>query len=333
MEKKARVFFSDAKSYEKEYYLSHPDYYNYEFHFYDSPLDETSIELAQGFDALFCFVNDKLSKDSLKKLKEMNINKVFLRCAGFNNVDISYAKENGIHVARVPSYSPESIAEFTLALLLNLNRKVHKSYQRTREMNFDLNNLVGNNIHGKTIGIIGTGKIGAKFSLICNAMGAKVIAHDIDEDSDLIAAGIKYCELDELLKTSDVISFHCPLVEETKHLLNCTNIMSLKKGCKIINTGRGGLIDSKALILGLKKSHLGGVALDVYEEEEGLFFKDHSFENIQDETILRLVSFSNVIISSHQAYLTEESLRAISTIGMESLKLSLNNETNDNFLS
>lgn len=327
-----KITVYDAKEYEKAYYLSLAEAVDYEFVFINDNLNTNTVDLAKSSIAIFCFVNDDLGSEVLTKLNQLSIKNIFLRCAGFNKLDIDLAKKLGINVARVPAYSPESISEFTLALLLNLNRKIHKSYQRTREFNFDLNNLVGTNINGKEIGVIGTGNIGSRFAKVCLALGAKITAYDINPNEELIKLGIQYDKLDSVLQNSDILSFHCPLTTETKHIINTDNVMKLKKSCKIINTGRGALIEAKALIKGLKTKHLGGVALDVYEEEEGLFFKDHSFDTIEDETILRLLSFPNVILSSHQAYLTEESLKAISSITMDNLKSALNNTKNNNFL-
>lgn len=281
--------------------------------FLETPLDDQTVELAAGAAAVCAFVNDKITAAVFEKLAGHGIKIVALRCAGFNNVDLEAAKLNGIRVCRVPAYSPEAVAEHAVAMLLTLNRKTHKAYNRVREQNFSLHGLLGYNIHGKTIGIIGTGNIGKAFAKIMLGFGCRVLAFDIIANKDLEAIGVEYHPLMEVLK-ADIVSLHSPLNEQTKHLMNETTFAMMKKGAVLINTSRGGLIDTKAVIKSLKTGQIGALGIDVYEQEEKLFFRDLSEDIIQDDTIQRLMSFPNVLITAHQAFFTDEALTQIANI-------------------
>ncbi len=305
------VFFS-AQPYDKTFFTQF-NTEKYELVFLETPLNDQTVELAAGAAAVCVFVNDKITAAVFEKLASLGIKIVALRCAGFNNVDLEAAKSNGIRVCRVPAYSPEAVAEHAVAMLLTLNRKTHKAYNRVREQNFSLNGLLGYNIHGKTIGVIGTGNIGKAFAKIMLGFGCRVLAFDIIANKDLEAIGVEYHPLMEVLK-ADIISLHCPLNEQTKHLMNETTFGMMKKGAVLINTSRGGLVDTKAVIKALKTGQIGALGIDVYEQEEKLFFRDLSEDIIQDDTIQRLMSFPNVLISAHQAFFTDEALTQIAHI-------------------
>lgn len=272
---------------------------------------ETAI-LATGSETVSLFTGDDASAKVLEKLSAFGIKNIALRTAGFNHVDLAKASELGIKVARVPAYSPYAIAEHTMALILALNRKLIKAHNRVREQNFSLNGLTGFDLNGKTVGIIGTGKIGAVLVKILYGFGCKIIAHDLKEDKSLVEAyGLKYTDCMTLCEQADIISLHAPLTPNTKHLINAKHISFMKSGVMLINTSRGGLVDTKAVIKGLKEGKIGYLGLDVYEEEEGLFFEDHSEDILQDDVIARLMTFNNVLITSHQAFLTETALTNI----------------------
>lgn len=302
------VFFS-AQPYDKTFFtLFNTE--NDELVFLETPLNDQTVELAAGATAICVFVNDKITAAVFEKLASHAIKIVALRCAGFNNVDLEAAKSNGIRVCRVPAYSPEAVAEHAVAMLLTLNRKTHKAYNRVREQNFSLNGLLGYNIHGKTIGVIGTGNIGKAFAKIMLGFGCRVLAFDIIANKDLESIGVEFHPLMEVLK-ADIISLHCPLNEQTKHLISETTLGMMKKGAVLINTSRGGLVDTKAVIKALKTGQIGALGIDVYEQEEKLFFRDLSEDIIQDDTIQRLMSFPNVLITAHQAFFTDEALTQI----------------------
>ncbi len=305
------VFFS-TQPYDKTFFTQF-NTENYDLVFLETPLDDQTVELAAGAAAVCAFVNDKITASVFEKLAGHGIKIVALRCAGFNNVDLEAAKLNGIRVCRVPAYSPEAVAEHAVAMLLTLNRKTHKAYNRVREQNFSLHGLLGYNIHGKTIGVIGTGNIGKAFAKIMLGFGCRVLAFDIIANKDLEAIGVEYHPLMEVLK-ADIVSLHCPLNEQTKHLMNETTFAMMKKGAVLINTSRGGLIDTKAVIKALKTGQIGALGIDVYEQEEKLFFRDLSEDIIQDDTIQRLMSFPNVLITAHQAFFTDEALTQIANI-------------------
>jgi D-lactate dehydrogenase len=308
-----------TKSYDKEYFEKLKPNSKIEVSYFKTSLNEDTTELSKGFDAVCVFVNDSISQTVLRELKKNGIKIVALRCAGFNNVDLKAAEEFGVKIVRVPAYSPNAVAEHALALILTLNRKTHKAYNRVREGNFSLDRLTGFNIHEKTIGVVGTGKIGEAFCRIMLGFGAKILAHDLYPDKQLEEMGIEYTSLDELFEKSDIISLHCPLTAETKHLINKPALENMKDGVMIINTSRGALIDTKAAIKALKTRKIGYLGIDVYEQEENLFFYDHSENIIEDELIMRLISFPNVLITSHQAFFTREALEQITTTSYQNI--------------
>lgn len=299
-----RLAFFDTKSYDIpgfDHYAADTDL---EIKYFETKLNEDTVSLAAGFDAVCVFVNDTVNATVVEKLHELGIKMIALRCAGFNNVDTK-ACFGKIHVFRVPAYSPYAVAEHAIALLLTVNRHTHKAYNRTREFNFSLSGLAGFDLHGKTVGIIGTGKIGRIFADICKGFGMNILAYD---KFPAVNSGLTYVDLPELFAQSDIISLHCPLTEETRHMIDEKAISQMKKGVKIINTSRGGLIDTEALIDGIKEEIVGAACLDVYEEEGDLFYEDNSDQVVQDDVLVRLIGMPNVIVTSHQAFLTEEAL-------------------------
>lgn len=279
--------------------------------FFEARLDEETAALAAGYDAICVFVNDVINAAVIDTLAKGGVKIIALRCAGFNNVDLHRAEEKGIKVCRVPAYSPYAVAEYALGLILTLNRKYHRAHSRVREGNFSLDGLLGFDLHKKTVGIIGTGKIGQVFMDVISGLGVKILAYDKFPSDAVKEKGVKYVDLETLYRESDIISLHCPLNHETYHLINDYAIKSMKKGVMLINTSRGPLINSNAVIDGLKSGIVGYVGLDVYEEEGDLFFEDLSDEVIQDDTFVRLQTFPNVLITSHQAFFTREAVENI----------------------
>lgn len=322
-----KVAFFNTKSYDKEFFEQYAQNTGVELTFFDGTLNCETTELTRGYDAVCVFVNDQLHADVIEKLAEHGVKLIALRCAGFNNVDLEAAEKHQIKVVRVPAYSPSAVAEHAVALILTLNRKTHKAYNRVRENNFSLERLTGFNLQGKTVGIIGTGKIGVAFSRIMKGFGCRVLAHDPYPRQDLQDEGIVYTERDELLEQSDIISLHCPLTPESKHLINKVTIDQMKPGVMLINTSRGALINTKDAIKGLKKGKIGYLGIDVYEQEEDLFFRDLSENIIQDETIMRLISFPNVLITSHQAFFTREALAQIASTTIQNILDFTNNKS------
>jgi D-lactate dehydrogenase len=315
-----RVAFYDTKSYDRDYFGKASEGTGLEAVFHDFRLCSANAASAEGADAVCVFVNDKVDRECLVLLAGRGVRMVALRCAGFNNVDLDAARELGIAVMRVPAYSPHSVAEHAVALLLTLNRKIHRAYNRVREMNFSLGGLVGFDLHGKTVGIVGTGKIGRVAAQIFRGFGCGVVACDPFPETEWAERhGVRYVGMDALLAASDVVSLHLPLTPATAHLLNADSISRMKRGAYLVNTSRGKLVDSVAVISALKSGHLGGVALDVYEEEEGVFFEDLSESPMQDDVLSRLLTFPNVLITSHQAFLTEEALTAIAETTVDSV--------------
>lgn len=292
----------------------------HELLFLEPSLSAVTSLLANSCDAVCIFVNDEASKDVLGKLAEMGIKYMLLRSAGFNHVDLEAAHALGIRVARVPEYSPYAIAEHTIALMLSLNRKLVKAHNRIREMNFSLDGLTGFDMHGKTVGIIGTGKIGKIVAEILRGFQCNILAYDLYEDQLWAKEkNVKYVPLDELCRQSDILSLHAPLTEHTKYMLNRDTIAKMKKGVMVINTSRGALVNTKDIIVALKTGQIGYLGLDVYEEEKGLFFEDHSEDILQDDVIARLLSFPNVLITSHQAFLTDTALQNIADTSIHNL--------------
>ncbi|TEW52684.1 2-hydroxyacid dehydrogenase [Psychromonas algicola] len=301
--------------------------------FFDTQLNSQTAALAAGYDAVCAFVNDDLSAPVLTQLHELGIKYIAMRCAGFNNIDLFCAKALGITIVRVPAYSPEAVAEHAIALLMTLNRRTHKAYQRTRDANFSLEGLVGFNLHGKTVGIIGTGKIGIATMAIFKGFGCKILASDPYPSEHAISLGAEYVSLETLFANSDVISLHCPLMDDNKHLLNKDTFALMKDGVTIINTSRGGLLNANDAIDALKSGRIGGLGLDVYEEEEYLFFNDHSSEIITDDTFRRLSACHNVIFTGHQAFLTKEALTSIAETTLNNLTELENSNTSVNQVS
>jgi len=314
-----KVAVFSTKPYDKLYFEKHNQKSKHTLEFFETSLTSQTTNLTDGFDVVIPFVNDTLDEDVIIKLSENNVRMIALRCAGFNNVDIGAAEHHGIKVTRVPAYSPQAVAEHALALILTLNRKTHKAYNRVKEGNFSLNNLTGFNVHGKTVGVIGTGKIGSAFCDVMLGLGCKVVAYDVEEQTKLKNKGVTYLSLDELYKTADIISLHCPLVPATKHLINKESISKMKDNVMLINTSRGGLVYTEDVIKSLKEKKLGYVGIDVYEQEENLFFEDKSEQIIEDDTLIRLISFPNVLITSHQAFLTKEALTEIAQTVLQNI--------------
>ena len=302
-----KVAFYDAKEYDRSSFEQYGEQYDMQFRFFETKLNEDTVDLAKGSDAVCVFVNDSVTAAVIDKLYEYGVRMIALRCAGYNNVDVR-AAFGKVHVVHVPAYSPYAVAEHAMALLLTSIRRIHKAYNRTRDFNFSLNGLTGFDLHGKTVGVIGTGKIGRIFIDICRGFGMNVIAYDAFPAKD---SGIAYTSLEELYRESDIISLHCPLTDETKHLIDENAISQMKKGVVIVNTSRGGLIDAEALLKGIKDRKIGAACLDVYEEEADIFFEDRSGHILNDELLSRLISMPNVIVTSHQAFLTEEALNNI----------------------
>ncbi len=320
MESKIKIAVFNNKRWVQDSFTETNKDYNYDLDYLESRLYSKTTKLAQGSDVVCVFVNDELKPDVLQKLKGIGVKLIALRCAGFNNVDIEKAKELGLEVVRVPAYSPYAVAEHTLGLILSLNRKFHKAYGRVRDGNFALDGLLGFDLHGKTIGVIGTGKIGQIFIGLMKGFGCQIIAYDKYPNKELEKNGVQYVSLNELYNKSDVISLHCPLTYETYHMINTMAIEEMKDNVMIINTSRGKLIDTAAAINGLKSKKIGYLGLDVYEEEEALFFEDLSETVIQDDQFVRLQTFPNVLITSHQAFFTKEAIGNISATTFANIK-------------
>ncbi|AKH43959.1 D-lactate dehydrogenase [Altererythrobacter atlanticus] len=291
----------------------------HEFLFLEPRLSRDTAPLARGFMAVCAFVNDMLDRPVLEILAAGGTKLVALRCAGFNNVDLAAAHELGITVARVPGYSPEAVAEHTVALILSLNRNVHRAYARVREGNFALDGLLGFDLKGRTVGIVGTGSIGICVARIMSGFGCRVLGFDPRQDTEFIRLGGRYVDLDELWRQSDIVTLHCPLNPQTRHLIDAAAIRAMKTGVMIINTGRGALVETRALIRGLKSGKVGYVGLDVYEEESDLFFENLSEQIIQDDIFARLLTFPNVLITGHQAFFTQDALTAIAETTIENI--------------
>lgn len=290
-----------------------------EIKFFETKLGADTAELARGCEAACVFVNDTVDREVIDKLCALGVKYLALRCAGFNNVDVDYACGR-LRVVRVPAYSPYAVAEHAIAMLLTSIRRIHKAYIRTRDFNFSLNGLTGFDLYGKTVGVVGTGKIGKAFINICLGFGMRVLAYDKYEDAGLASnPAVSYVSLDELFSRSDIISLHCPLTEETYHLIDRQTLAKCRRGVVIINTSRGALVDAEALLLGIKERKVGAACLDVYEEESEFFFEDKSGHILEDDTLARLISMPNVIVTSHQAFLTEEALFAIARCTLSNL--------------
>lgn len=310
-----KIAFFDAKPYDLPAFKAEGERLGIDFRYFETKLNPDTVSLAAGCDGVCVFVNDTVNAEVIDRLCDLGVRAIALRCAGYNNVDIEHCFGR-LHVFHVPAYSPYAVAEHAMAMLLTSIRRIHKAYIRTKDFNFSLNGLTGFDLHGKTVGVIGTGKIGRIFIDICRGFGMNVIAYDKFPAAD---SGIEYVNLDELLEKSDIISLHCPLTEETYHMIGKDSLEKLKTGVMIINTSRGALIDSEALLEGIKERKIGGACLDVYEEESDVFFKDFSGHIMSDDTLARLISMPNVIVTSHQAFLTEEALDNIAQTTAENL--------------
>lgn len=291
----------------------------HEFVFFENRLRGETAGLATGCEAVCVFVNDELDGATLGRLAEAGVQLVVLRCAGFNNVDLGAARAAGIRVLRVPEYSPHAVAEYCLALLLAANRHIHKAYSRVREGNFELKGLLGFDLHGKTVGVVGTGRIGRIFCKLLSGFGCRILAHDPYPHEEAVEAGAEYVDLGRLLAESHVITLHCPLTPETYHLIDDAALEQCRDGVLLVNTSRGGLVDTEAVIRHLKSRKIGGLALDVYEEESGIFFENLSDEVIDDDVLMRLMTFPNVLVTSHQAFFTAEALANITRVTVSNL--------------
>lgn len=311
-----------TRPYDKQQFDQANKEFCFDIEYFDTALSENTCALASGCDAVCIFVNDTANEGVLRCLAAHGVKIIALRCAGYNNVDLAVAKELGLSVARVPAYSPHAVAEYTVALLSCINRKIHKSHLRTKEMNFNLEGLLGVDLYEKTVGVIGTGIIGRLFAkIMLQGFGCKVIAYDPYPHQELLDLNIEYMTLNELFGRSDIISLHCPLTEETKHMINEQSINMMKSQVIIINTGRGALIDTQAAIEGIKNKKIGGLAIDVYEEESKLFYTDRSDQIIKDDLFVRLINFPNVLVTGHQGFFTEEALKAIAQTTLNNIAL------------
>lgn len=324
------VAIFSTKPYDKQFLEEANQKYGHNLHFFEDSLTDETVVFTQHIDAICVFVNDRIGAELIKKLAKNDVKLIALRCAGFNNVDIEAAAQLGIKVVRVPAYSPYAVAEHTLAMILTLNRKTHRAFNRVRESNFSLSGLMGFDLHGKTVGVIGTGRIGAIFCQMMQGLGCKVIAYDPFPSEDLKKSGIEYKTLPGLYKVADIIALKCPLVPETYHLINDEAVSQMKKGVMLINTSRGGLIDTEALVKGLKSGIIGYLGIDVYEQEEDIFYKDLSDEIVKDDLIMRLITFPNVLITSHQAFFTDTAMRNISDTTLQNIAEFENNQSLSN---
>jgi D-lactate dehydrogenase len=313
---KKKIAFFDAKDYDIASFDEANKDGNFAIKYFDTKLTKDTVKLAKGYDAVCVFVNDTVDKKVIDALEKKGVKLVALRCAGYNNVNVKHAAGR-VGVVRVPAYSPYAVAEHAMSLLLTSIRRIHKAYIRTKDFNFSLNGLMGFDLHGKTVGVVGTGKIGRVFMDICRGFGMNVIAYDKFPVKD---AGIEYVELDEIWKRSDIISFHCPLTDETYHMVDAKSIKEMKKGVVLVNTSRGALIDAEALLKGIRTRHIGAACLDVYEEEADVFFEDRSGHIFEDDTLARLISMPNVIVTSHQAFLTKEALTNIANTTLSNIR-------------
>jgi D-lactate dehydrogenase len=329
---KMKIAFFDTKPYDKPSFDKFGAMGNVEIKYYETKLNEDTVDLAAGYDGVCVFVNDTVNATVIDRLHELGVKIIALRCAGFNNVDMKHA--NGkIHVVRVPAYSPYSVAEHTMAMLLTSIRRIHKAYIRTRDFNFSLSGMMGFDLHGKTVGVIGTGRIGRVFIDICRGFGMRVLAYDKFHAEGLDNGDtVKYVSLDELFSGSDIISLHCPLTEETYHIIDADAIEKCKKGVVLLNTSRGALVDAEALLAGIKSRKVGAACLDVYEEESDFFFEDYSGHILDDDVLARLISMPNVIVTSHQAFLTEEALENIAKTTVKNINDIANKGSSENEL-
>lgn len=325
-----KIALFSAKAYDRDYFEQTNQQFGYKVDYYDVRLEPKTLRLAHGYPVVCAFVNDDLSRPVLAELAANGTRLLAMRCAGYNNVDLEAAKEYGITVVRVPAYSPEAVAEHSVGLMMTLNRRIHKAYQRTRDANFALDGLVGFNMFGKTAGIIGTGKIGIATLRILKGFGMRLLVSDPFQNQAALDLGAEYVDLDTLFRESDVISLHCPLFKENHHMLNAEAFGKMKKGVMIINTSRGALLNAQDAIEALKQGKIGALGLDVYEEESELFFEDKSNEVITDDTFRRLSACHNVLFTGHQAFLTKEALLSIAATTLNNAKAFAANEKSGN---
>jgi D-lactate dehydrogenase len=320
LDPRLKVAVFDSKPYVEDSFRAR-NRHNYALEFFDSRLTPETVSLTAGFKVVCAFVNDRLDAAVIEELADLGVEMLALRCAGFNNVDLAACARHGLTVARVPAYSPHAVAEHAVALMLALNRRIHRAHARVREGNFSLAGLVGFDLHGKTAGIVGTGKIGKCLARILAGFGCQLLAYDVTPDPELVAqCGVRYASLDELFAAADIISLHAPLTPQTRHLVNTATLARMKRGVMLINTSRGALIDTRALLECLKSSHVGYAGLDVYEEESEYFFEDRSDRVITDDVLARLMTFNNVIVTSHQAFLTTEALANIADVTLDNIR-------------
>jgi D-lactate dehydrogenase len=311
----------DTHRYERDAFTKANEAYGHELTFFEPRLTNRTAPLAAGFEAICVFVNDRLDDETLTLLRDEGVRLIALRSAGFNNVDLAAARRLALPVVRVPEYSPHAVAEHAMALILTLNRKTHRAYARVREANFTLDGLVGFDLYDKVAGVVGTGRIGSAMLHILHGFGCRLLAYDLTPNHDLeTRLGVRYVELQELWRQCDIISLHVPLTPATRHLVDAAALAMMKPGALLINTGRGALIDTQALVDALKRQQLGGAGLDVYEEEEGVFFRDLSGEVLQDDVLARLLTFPNILITSHQGFLTHEALAAIADTTLHNIR-------------
>jgi D-lactate dehydrogenase len=326
-----KVLVYNTRSYDQDF-LKAANQGKHELHFTETRLEERTTILAREFTSVCCFVDDILTKKVIKQLSDGGTQLVALRATGFNNVDLQAAEKLGMTVMRVSRYSPYAVAEFAVGMMLDLDRKIHRAYTRVREGNFLLHGLMGFELHGKTVGIVGTGKIGSVLARILQGFGCFLLAYDVTENPECTKLGVRYVPLKELLSKADIVSLHLPLTPETRHLINDKNLLNMKPGAMLINTGRGALVDTRALIGALEKGHLGSVGLDVYEEESHIFFEDLSDEIIPDDMIMRLLTFPNALVTGHQAFFTEEAMAIIAKTTIQNISDFAAGHENENIL-
>jgi D-lactate dehydrogenase len=315
-----KVSFYSTQPYDKESFDLHNRQFAFTLEYHEASLNEANARLSRDAQAICVFVNDKVTGNVVEQLAAMDVRIIALRCAGFNNVDLKAASHYKIKVVRVPAYSPYAVAEHAVAMIMTLNRKTHKAFNRIREQNFSLTGLMGFDLYGKTVGVVGTGNIGKVFCNIMLGFGCRVVACDLNENEQLTAAGVSYVSLESLLSQSDVISLHCPLNEQTQYIIGGESIPLMKKGVMLINTSRGALVDTKNVIKALKSGHIGALGIDVYEQEETLFFRNLSENIIEDDTIARLTTFPNVLITAHQGFFTREAMDQIAHTTLSNLQ-------------
>ena len=333
MESNMRIYFFSAQKYDREFMERTNEHYGFELVFTESPLNADTARLANGAEVICAFVNDTLDASCLAELAEAGVRIIAMRCAGFNNVDVPEAKRLGLSVVTVPAYSPEAVAEHTLALIMTLNRNTHRAYARVREGDFNLKGLLGFNLNGRTVGLVGTGRIGVATARVLSGLGVQLLGFDVYENPAFEALGGRYVELDDLYAQSDIISLHCPLTDANHYMINATSIARMKDGVMLVNTSRGGLIETEAVIEALKSRKVGHLALDVYEQESDIFFRDLSDEILADDMLSRLLTFPNVLITGHQGFFTEEAMTQIAEVTLANVAAVAGNDTCDNELT